>query len=719
MWEVLKDLLWPNQFIPHGHCYLWKPGLVSLHFASDLLIAIAYYSIPTLLIYFIQKRKNFPFRRIFWLFGAFIVLCGTTHIMAVWTLWHPTYWLTGFVKLITAGVSLFTAFQLVHLLPLALALPNPAQLEETNLMLLEEIQERKRVETSLRESEERWQLVIQGNNDGIWDWNIETNQIFYSPRWKEMLGYEEDEIAHCVEEWNQRVHPEDIALVQEKFEAYLQRQHPYYQAEYRLRCKDGSYKWILGQGQALWNSAGLPIRMVGSHKDITDRKQAEIELQQAKAELEQRVSERTTELSLLNHQLRQEILERREVEAALRHSEQRYRSLVEAASQVVWLADSTGQSTGVIWGWQEITGQTPEEMKGWGWLDVIHPDDREHSRRFWAEAVASKSCFESEYRLRTQTGSYRSFLSRGVPVLDQADRVLEWVGTCIDITERKQAQAALLDSRNQLETEVHQRTQELTIANAALQAEIAERLEAERQLSDLTTDLQRSNQELEQFAYVASHDLQEPLRAITSYTQMLAKRYQGNLDEKADKYIYYIVDGATRMQQLIQDLLSYSRVGRSEMKLHPVDCEALIKRVLKDLQVSIAENCATICIETLPSVVADASQLAQVFQNIIGNAIKYRSNEPPKIHVSATQQGDEWVFSIQDNGIGIEPQYADRIFGIFQRLHTRREYAGTGLGLAICKKIIERHNGTIWLSSEAGAGATFYFSLPVLNSSED
>lgn len=253
---------------------------------------------------------------------------------------------------------------------------------------------------------------------------------------------------------------------------------------------------------------------------------------------------------------------------------------------------------------------------------------------------------------------------------------------------------------------------ELTEANIVLQAEIAERKQAERKLEELTTDLQRSNQELEQFAYVASHDLQEPLRAVTSYTQMLARRYSSQLDEKADKYIGYIVDGATRMQQLIQDLLAYSRVGRHELKLQPTDCNTVLHRVIKDLQVTIAENEALVTFDPLPTVIADTAQIVQLFQNLISNAIKYRGEEPPQVHVSASQQESEWTFSVRDNGIGIEPQYFERIFIIFQRLHTRKEYSGTGLGLAICKKIVEQHNGRIWAESQLGCGSTFYFTLP-------
>jgi hypothetical protein len=225
--------------------------------------------------------------------------------------------------------------------------------------------------------------------------------------------------------------------------------------------------------------------------------------------------------------------------------------------------------------------------------------------------------------------------------------------------------------------------------------------------------LKRSNEDLQQFAYVASHDLQEPLRMITGYTSLLARRYRGKLDKDADEFISYAVDGAKRMQGLIQDLLSYSRVGTQGKAFELTDCEVVLTRTLASLQAAIEESGATVTHEPLPTVVADQTQLGQLFQNLIGNAIKYRNSRPPEVHVSCTRTASEWAFAVKDNGIGIDPRYAARIFVIFQRLHTREEYPGTGIGLAVCKKIVERHGGNIWMESRPGDGATFYFTLPV------
>jgi signal transduction histidine kinase len=226
-------------------------------------------------------------------------------------------------------------------------------------------------------------------------------------------------------------------------------------------------------------------------------------------------------------------------------------------------------------------------------------------------------------------------------------------------------------------------------------------------------DLARSNRDLEQFAYVASHDLQEPLRMVATYTQLLAERYRGRLDSDADKYIHHAVDGVLRMQKLVQDLLAFSRVGRLGPAVQGADCNVVLQTALTNLEAAIQESGALVEHAQLPVVMADSSQLAQVFQNLIGNAIKFRSSEPPLIRVSAEMQAKEWVLSVADNGLGIAAEHAEDVFVIFRRLHARAEYSGNGIGLSICKKVIEQHGGRIWFESESGHGSTFRFTLPI------
>lgn len=259
-------------------------------------------------------------------------------------------------------------------------------------------------------------------------------------------------------------------------------------------------------------------------------------------------------------------------------------------------------------------------------------------------------------------------------------------------------------ARDVLEDRVAERTTELTQANARLQAALA--------------DVRRSNEELEQFAYVASHDLQEPLRMVSSYTQLLARHFGDELDDDAGKYMSYAVDGAKRMQQLIEGLLAYSRVGTRGKPLEVTDSHSMLEEALRNLAASVEESGAVVTSDDLPAVRADSTQLVQVFQNLVGNAVKFRKPDvPPRIHVSAghepaAEAAAEWIFSVHDNGIGIDPRYADRIFAIFQRLHARDEYPGAGIGLALCKHIVERHGGRIWFESKPGEGSTFCFTLP-------
>jgi len=239
-----------------------------------------------------------------------------------------------------------------------------------------------------------------------------------------------------------------------------------------------------------------------------------------------------------------------------------------------------------------------------------------------------------------------------------------------------------------------------------------DRRRAEEELARKASELERSNMELEQFAYVASHDLQEPLRMVAAYTQLLAERYHGKLDAQADKYIHYAVVGAQRMQTLIQDLLAFSRAGRGGLDLEATDCNLLVKDAMQNLILAAREGGAIVKYRDLPVVMVNPAQLRQVFQNLIGNAIKFRGSKPSVVQITAERANGDWLFAVSDNGIGIAPEHAESIFVVFQRLHTRTEYAGNGIGLSICKKIIERHGGRIWLESVEGQGSTFKFTLP-------
>jgi PAS domain S-box-containing protein len=367
-----------------------------------------------------------------------------------------------------------------------------------------------------------------------------------------------------------------------------------------------------------------------------------------------------------------DITDRRHAEEALRESERRLRELTESLPQLIWTCRADGPCDYLSPQWVAYTGIPEQEQLGFGWLEQIHSEDRAPTVVRWNAAVGAGSAFDIEFRIRRSDGVYRWFKTSALPLRDREGRVVKWLGTNSDIEDQRRA---------------------------------------EDQVRRSLVELQRSNQDLEQFAYVASHDLQEPLRMVASYTQLLAEKYEGQLDDKAKKYIDYAVDGAVRMQRLVNDLLSYSRISTKGRAPEPTDSHAVLGEALGNLQTAIEESRAMVTNDDLPVVRADATQLLQVFQNLIANAIKFRRGDPPRVHVAARDGGHEWEFSVKDNGIGIDAQYANRVFVIFQRLHARPEYPGTGIGLAVCKRIVERHGGRIWLESEPGKGSTFFFTV--------
>ena len=349
------------------------------------------------------------------------------------------------------------------------------------------------------------------------------------------------------------------------------------------------------------------------------------------------------------------------------------------------------EATGVgIWDWNVLTNKIRWNAQMFRIYGVTPTPDGFVDYTVWSGAVLPEELAQQEAILQ-ETARRGGRNSREFRILRRDDR------ECRNI---EAVETVRLNDRGQTEWVV------------GTNLDVTERKQAEEKIKRTVADLERSNQELEHFAYVASHDLQEPLRMVSSYTQLLAHHYESQLDDKARKYIHYAVDGSVRMQTLINDLLTYSRVGRRGKPLEPTDAHAVLGEALRNLAAAIVETHAVITNDELPTVLADASQLVLVFQNLLANAIKFRRAELPRIHVSARERGGEWLFAVKDNGIGIEAQYAERVFIIFQRLHTKEEYPGTGIGLAVCQRIVERHGGKIWFESAPGSGTTFLFTVP-------
>lgn len=355
---------------------------------------------------------------------------------------------------------------------------------------------------------------------------------------------------------------------------------------------------------------------------------------------------------------------------------------------------------------ERLTGMREAETLG-KQLDILFPAESMHTSLDHIRRALSGERWDAvEIPIQGADGSVRTVLWNSANIYNkEGTTVVATIAQGQDITERKLAEEDLRKARDELEERVQQRTKELFRASEELAARAQE-------LARKSEDLARSNAELEQFAYVASHDLQEPLRMISSYVQLLSRRYSGKLDTDADEFIAYAVEGTKRMQQLINDLLAYSRVGTRGKPPVPTSFERVFSAAMANLKIAVEESGAIVTHDKLPDEIADEMQMVQLFQNLIGNAIKFRSHESPQINVSARAGEDEWIFSVKDDGIGIDPQFFDRIFTIFQRLHKRDEYPGTGIGLTVSKKIVERHGGRIWLESEPGKGTTFYFTIP-------
>ena len=558
----------------------------------------------------------------------------------------------------------------------------------------QDITERRKTAEALRESEERWQLALDGNNDGIWDWNLKTNEVFFSTRWKEMLGYKDNEVSNAWDEWTKRIYPDERDSVLQAFQDHFAKKTPFYVCEYRVQCQDGSYKWILDRGQAHWDASGDVVRMVGSYTDITDRKQTEEELKRQNLR-----SQLFAEITL-------KIRESLQIDEILQTTVTEVQKLLKADRVLIFRLETNGSGTvvqeAVLPGWAVFLGE-----------NIFDPCFKEeYLERYRQGRVSAIEDIEAAHIQPCHRKFLQQFAVRANLVVPILVRDGIW-GLLLA------HQCAAPRQWNNFETELLQQLAN-QIGIALSQAQLLE------QETHQSQELTRSNADLEQFAYVASHDLQEPLRMVTSYLQILEQRYKNKLDANADQFITYAVDGARRMQTLINDLLNYSRLSSRGQPFMLVDCNVVLEGALANLQLAIAESKAVVTHETLPQVMADATQLTQVFQNLIANAIKFCQNQQPRIHIGVAKPGanldgeslnvipsaDEWLFWVRDNAIGLESQYAERIFIIFQRLHGRGKYPGTGIGLAICKKIIERHGGRIWVESKPGQGSTFYFTIP-------
>ncbi len=651
--------------------------------------------------------------------------------------------------------------------------------ESRSLSIIRDITERKQAEEALTESEERLRLSLHAANQGLYDLNVQTGAAIVNEEYAQMLGYDPATFVETNAAWIERLHPDDKAITSKAYADYIAGLLPEYRVEFRQKTRDGNWKWILSLGKVVeYDSLGMPLRMLGTHTDITERKQAEERQVQLTEALEQHLAELQT------------LMDVAPVGIAIGHdAEGRVITVNKLLSD--WLSAPAGSN---------VSLSVPEEERQVSY-QVLRKGQPVPVEELPVQYAALNACGvrNDEFTIVHSDGRIIEMLANADPLFDNTGQVRGAIAAYHDITDRKQAEETLrrkeaeirslyvtmtelfvlheviydtsgkaIDYRIlecnpaferitgirqeaaigklaskvygtgeapyldiyaavaedgdpiEFETEFAPMGKQFRISVfspergrfATLASDITERKRAEMELQQTLEELKHSNAELEEFAYVASHDLQEPLRGIAGLVQLLQRRYQGQLDSRADEYIAHIVEATQRMQRLIEDLLAYSRVGRRGNLFQAAEADAALKAALKNLSAAISDAGVEITGGRLPTVKADATQVTQLFQNLIGNAIKFRSTRLPQIHVEAADAGDFWQFSVRDNGIGIEPQYFERIFQVFQRLHTQREYKGTGIGLAICKKIIERHGGRIWVESEMGQGSTFYFTLP-------
>lgn len=509
-------------------------------------------------------------------------------------------------------------------------------------------------EATLRQREAQLQRVIEGSNDGFWDWNVQSGAIYVTPRWYAILGYAPNEFVLDQATLDRLVHPDDRAAVTATVTAVVEGHagRERYHLRHRYLKKDGTICWVRARGSITQrDEEGRALVLSGTITDITAHKAAD---------------------------------------DALRESEARFRNMADNAPTMIWVTDATGAAIFLNRSWYTFTGQTATLGLGFGWLDAVHPADRAATETIFLTANANHTSFQVDYRLRRHDGVYRWVVDAAAPRFGDDGEYLGYVGSVTDIDERKLMEQALRNSESQLR-----------LLTATLEQRVTER----------TAELERSNRELDQFAYVASHDLKTPLRGIHNLATWIAEDAGAVLPEPSIEHLVKLRGRVQRMERLLDDLLAYSRVGRREGKAETVQVKALLEEVIYLLA---PPDGFTIHLPSdLPTIVTPHTPLELVFRNLIGNAIKHHQQPAQgRIDIGAQDVGNYIEFCVRDNGPGIDPQHHERIFGMFQVLRPRDEIEGSGMGLAIVKKAVEHRKGTIRLQSALGRGTTVYFTWP-------
>jgi PAS domain S-box-containing protein len=662
-------------FMPHGGCYLWTQSLIALHTASDALIVLAYYSIPLTLIYFVLQRKDLKFHWMFVCFAVFILACGTTHLLEIWNIWHANYWLSGLVKAITALASVPTAVLLVKLVPDLLRLPSPAALEK-------EIAERQRAETAVRRLNDDLEQRVRERTEQLAatskEWENEMARRWQTElaltRSQQLLQVISDNSPAVIyvkdlqgryllanRRYQELFQVSGQTLVgrtdhelfpRETADAFIALDQRVMDANEALMAEevmphDDGPHTYLSVKCPLRNEEGTPCGVFGISTDITERKRFE---QQLKASLE--------EIGCL--------------EAALdEHA-------------IVAITDPQGKITHVNDKFCAISRYSREELLGQDHRLINsghHP--KEFIRDLW-HTIAQGRVWHGEIKNKAKDGSFYWVDTTIVPFLNPDGKPRQYVAIRADITERKQAEA------------------DIRQLNAELEQRVARR----------TAELEAANRELEAFTYSISHDLRAPLRAVNGFAGIVVEDFGSHLPEAGRHHLERVRKGAQQMGELIDDLLSFSRLSRQSVNRHKVNTAKLVQETLDELAPQRQDRPIEIRVGEFPPCQGDPGLLKQVWINLVSNAIKYtRGRNPAIIEIGCTGNNGAIVYFVRDNGTGFDMQYADKLFGVFQRLHRADEFEGTGVGLAIVQRIVSRHGGRAWAEAAVDRGATFSFTL--------
>jgi PAS domain S-box-containing protein len=633
--DFLRQLFGSGDFMPHGYCYLWNPGLVWLHVISDALIALAYFTISVTLLWFVRKRRDLPFSWIFVLFGIFIVACGATHLMEIWNLWHASYWLAGIVKAVTAVASVGTSILLVPLVPKILELPSPVQWIHANAALQKEVHERRELELDLRASEANYREqaeLLDLTHDAISVRSMD-NKIHYWNRAAERLyGWQKEEVrGKTTHDLFQARFPKPLAEIDADLLS-----NGSWEGELVHSRRDGSVITVSSRWALRTDPSGKPLSILESNRDITQRKR----------------------------------------------EEEKFRNLLEAAPDAIVIVNRAGRIQLVNAQTEKLFDYSREELIGQQ-VEILVP------HRFQGGHAGHRNQYIQEPRARSMGVGLELYACRKdgteFPVEISLSPLETGEGTLIssairDITERRLAEQALERNRS-----------EVLRSNAELAA---------------------ANKELESFSYSVSHDLRAPLRHIDGFTRILKEEHSAELSPEGCRYLDRVLASANHMGHLVDDLLNLARIGRKQFARQRTKLDQVVRQAMTDLFPEAAQREIEWHIEPLPEIYCDPGLLRLVFSNLLSNAVKFtRTRQPAVIEVGTRQCDGVTTLFVRDNGVGFDLKYADKLFGVFQRLHRQEDFEGTGVGLATAQRIIHRHGGEIRAESQPDRGATFFFTL--------